>query len=113
MVISLTIAKFLSIHLGDIFRGLSLQSGIGLETTKSLMENQPTNLVLATKRQTRLILPFSSIPKMPLFFFMLLISFKFYLFEKQDYALKVITETNESWAKLVKRSIPAGELSLL
>ncbi|KAH1040509.1 hypothetical protein J1N35_042252 [Gossypium stocksii] len=32
---------------------------------------------------------------------------------KQDYALKVITETNESWAKLVKRSIPAGELSLV
>jgi len=31
---------------------------------------------------------------------------------KQDYALKVIAETNESWAKLVKRSIPAVELSL-
>nr|ATJ00691.1 soluble inorganic pyrophosphatase 7 [Hevea brasiliensis] len=31
----------------------------------------------------------------------------------KDYALKVITETNESWAKLVKRSIPAGDLSLL
>ncbi|KAM6550138.1 hypothetical protein CsatB_021814 [Cannabis sativa] len=31
----------------------------------------------------------------------------------KDYALKVINETNESWAKLVKRSIPAGELSLL
>ncbi|XP_075520793.1 soluble inorganic pyrophosphatase 6, chloroplastic [Primulina tabacum] len=30
----------------------------------------------------------------------------------KDYALKVITETNESWSKLVKRSIPAGELSL-
>ncbi|GAV65111.1 Pyrophosphatase domain-containing protein [Cephalotus follicularis] len=30
----------------------------------------------------------------------------------KDYALKVITETNESWAKLVKRSVPAGELSL-
>ncbi|MBA0562267.1 hypothetical protein Golob_007326 [Gossypium lobatum] len=30
----------------------------------------------------------------------------------KEYALKVITETNESWAKLVKRSIPAGELSL-
>ncbi|XP_059653128.1 soluble inorganic pyrophosphatase 6, chloroplastic-like [Cornus florida] len=30
----------------------------------------------------------------------------------KDYALKVITETNESWAKLVKRSIPAGKLSL-
>ncbi|KAF8019705.1 hypothetical protein BT93_G0410 [Corymbia citriodora subsp. variegata] len=29
------------------------------------------------------------------------------------YALKVITETNESWAKLVKRSIPSGELSLV
>ncbi|XP_039058157.1 soluble inorganic pyrophosphatase 6, chloroplastic-like [Hibiscus syriacus] len=28
----------------------------------------------------------------------------------REYALKVITETNESWAKLVKRSIPAGEL---
>ncbi|CAA2983362.1 soluble inorganic pyrophosphatase 6, chloroplastic-like [Olea europaea subsp. europaea] len=32
---------------------------------------------------------------------------------QRDYALKVITETNESWAKLVKRSIPAGELSLV
>ncbi|KAI3704158.1 hypothetical protein L1987_74373 [Smallanthus sonchifolius] len=31
----------------------------------------------------------------------------------KDYALKVITETNESWAKLVKRSTPAGELSLV
>ncbi|PKI37867.1 hypothetical protein CRG98_041741 [Punica granatum] len=31
----------------------------------------------------------------------------------KDYALKVITETNESWAKLVKRSIPPGELSLV
>ncbi|KAL9243706.1 hypothetical protein vseg_017562 [Gypsophila vaccaria] len=31
----------------------------------------------------------------------------------RDYALKVITETNESWAKLVKRSIGAGELSLV
>ncbi|KAL2346371.1 hypothetical protein Fmac_000371 [Flemingia macrophylla] len=31
----------------------------------------------------------------------------------KDYALKVITETNESWNKLVKRSIPAGELSLV
>ncbi|KAE9599321.1 putative inorganic diphosphatase [Lupinus albus] len=30
----------------------------------------------------------------------------------KDYALKVITETNESWNKLIKRSIPAGELSL-
>ncbi|KAI8026829.1 hypothetical protein LOK49_LG02G00723 [Camellia lanceoleosa] len=30
-----------------------------------------------------------------------------------DYALKVITETNESWAKLVKRSVPLGELSLV
>lgn len=30
----------------------------------------------------------------------------------KDYALKVITETNESWAKLMKRSVPAGELSL-
>ncbi|GKV24273.1 hypothetical protein SLEP1_g33904 [Rubroshorea leprosula] len=30
----------------------------------------------------------------------------------KDYALKIITETNESWAKLVKRTIPAGELSL-
>ncbi|CAN6572906.1 unnamed protein product [Malus baccata var. baccata] len=29
-----------------------------------------------------------------------------------DYALKVITETNESWAKLVKRSIPAEDLAL-
>ncbi|GER43285.1 inorganic pyrophosphatase [Striga asiatica] len=31
----------------------------------------------------------------------------------KDFALKVITETNEAWAKLVKRSIPAGELSLV
>nr|GMD07224.1 soluble inorganic pyrophosphatase 6, chloroplastic-like [Ipomoea batatas]GMD08788.1 soluble inorganic pyrophosphatase 6, chloroplastic-like [Ipomoea batatas] len=31
----------------------------------------------------------------------------------KDYALKVITETNESWAKLVQRSIPSGELSLV
>uniref|UniRef100_A0A6N2LV61 inorganic diphosphatase n=1 Tax=Salix viminalis TaxID=40686 RepID=A0A6N2LV61_SALVM len=31
----------------------------------------------------------------------------------KDYALKVIMETNESWAKLVKRSVPAGELSLV
>ncbi|EPS70106.1 inorganic pyrophosphatase [Genlisea aurea] len=31
----------------------------------------------------------------------------------KEYALKVISETNESWAKLVKRSIPAGELSLV
>ncbi|XP_048422309.1 soluble inorganic pyrophosphatase 6, chloroplastic-like, partial [Pyrus x bretschneideri] len=30
----------------------------------------------------------------------------------KDYALKVIAETNESWAKLVKRSIPAGDLAL-
>ncbi|KAK9942836.1 hypothetical protein M0R45_008484 [Rubus argutus] len=30
----------------------------------------------------------------------------------KEYALKVITETNESWAKLVKRSIPAGDLAL-
>lgn len=30
----------------------------------------------------------------------------------KDYALKVIAETNESWAKLVKRTVPAGELSL-
>ncbi|XP_024967471.1 soluble inorganic pyrophosphatase 6, chloroplastic-like [Cynara cardunculus var. scolymus] len=31
----------------------------------------------------------------------------------KDYALKVIAETNESWSKLIKRSIPAGELSLV
>ncbi|KAL4338830.1 hypothetical protein HN51_049064 [Arachis hypogaea] len=31
----------------------------------------------------------------------------------KDYALKVIKETNESWSKLIKRSIPAGELSLV
>ncbi|CAA2990844.1 soluble inorganic pyrophosphatase 6, chloroplastic [Olea europaea subsp. europaea] len=31
----------------------------------------------------------------------------------KDYALKVITETNESWAKLVTRSISPSELSLL
>jgi len=30
----------------------------------------------------------------------------------QDYTLKIIEETNEAWAKLVKRSVPAGELSL-
>ncbi|KAK1309461.1 hypothetical protein QJS10_CPA09g00618 [Acorus calamus] len=31
----------------------------------------------------------------------------------KDYALKVIAETNESWAKLIKRNVPAGELSLV
>ncbi|CAM8936581.1 unnamed protein product [Rhodiola kirilowii] len=31
----------------------------------------------------------------------------------KEYALKVISETNESWAKLVKRSVTAGELSLV
>ncbi|KAA0031418.1 hypothetical protein IC582_000192 [Cucumis melo] len=31
----------------------------------------------------------------------------------KDYALKVIEETNKSWANLVKRSIPSGELSLV
>nr|XP_043622761.1 soluble inorganic pyrophosphatase 6, chloroplastic-like [Erigeron canadensis] len=31
----------------------------------------------------------------------------------KDYALKVIAEANESWAKLVKRSIPSGKLSLV
>ncbi|KAI4299208.1 hypothetical protein L6164_032688 [Bauhinia variegata] len=31
----------------------------------------------------------------------------------KDYALKVITETKESWNKLVKRSIPSGDLSLV
>ncbi|XP_057433528.1 soluble inorganic pyrophosphatase 6, chloroplastic-like [Lotus japonicus] len=31
----------------------------------------------------------------------------------KDYALKVITETNESWSRLIKRSIHAGELSLV
>ncbi|XP_077217592.1 soluble inorganic pyrophosphatase 6, chloroplastic-like isoform X2 [Tasmannia lanceolata] len=30
-----------------------------------------------------------------------------------DYALKVISETNESWAKLIKRSVYAGDLSLV
>ncbi|XP_010444384.1 PREDICTED: soluble inorganic pyrophosphatase 6, chloroplastic [Camelina sativa] len=30
----------------------------------------------------------------------------------KDYALKIIHETNESWAKLVKRSVSPGELSL-
>ncbi|CAH8321242.1 unnamed protein product [Eruca vesicaria subsp. sativa] len=30
----------------------------------------------------------------------------------KDYALKIIHETNESWAKLVKRSVDAGDLSL-
>ncbi|XP_031392054.1 soluble inorganic pyrophosphatase 6, chloroplastic-like [Punica granatum] len=30
----------------------------------------------------------------------------------KDYSLKVIKETNESWAKPIKRSIPSGELSL-
>jgi hypothetical protein len=34
------------------------------------------------------------------------------VFMLQEYALKVIAETNEAWAKLVKRSVPAGELSL-
>ncbi|KAL4179993.1 hypothetical protein AMTRI_Chr13g89940 [Amborella trichopoda] len=31
----------------------------------------------------------------------------------KEYALKVITETNESWSKLVKRSLPSGGLSLV
>ncbi|XP_059631211.1 soluble inorganic pyrophosphatase 6, chloroplastic-like [Cornus florida] len=31
----------------------------------------------------------------------------------KEYALKVITEANESWAKLIKRSVPAGDLSLV
>ncbi|CAI0464174.1 unnamed protein product [Linum tenue] len=31
----------------------------------------------------------------------------------KDYALKVIKETNESWVKLVKRSIPANDLCLV
>ncbi|XP_024376796.1 soluble inorganic pyrophosphatase 6, chloroplastic [Physcomitrium patens] len=31
----------------------------------------------------------------------------------KDYALKVIEETNNAWANLVKRSVPAGELSLV
>ncbi|VVB18007.1 unnamed protein product [Arabis nemorensis] len=30
----------------------------------------------------------------------------------KDYALKIIQETNESWAKLVKRSVSPGDLSL-
>ncbi|RVW56214.1 hypothetical protein CK203_092261 [Vitis vinifera] len=30
-----------------------------------------------------------------------------------DYALKVITEANESWIKLMKRGTPAGDLSLV
>nr|VDC84844.1 unnamed protein product [Brassica rapa] len=30
----------------------------------------------------------------------------------KDYALEIIHETNESWAKLVKRSVDAGDLSL-
>lgn len=31
----------------------------------------------------------------------------------KDYALKVITEANESWIKLMKRGTPAGDLSLV
>ncbi|GBG75703.1 hypothetical protein CBR_g20327 [Chara braunii] len=31
----------------------------------------------------------------------------------RDYALKVVEETNEFWAKLVKRTTPKGELSLV
>ncbi|XP_073000053.1 soluble inorganic pyrophosphatase 6, chloroplastic [Typha latifolia] len=31
----------------------------------------------------------------------------------KDYALKVIMETNKSWAELMKRSVPSGELSLV
>ncbi|KAG8474350.1 hypothetical protein CXB51_034130 [Gossypium anomalum] len=53
---------------------------------------------------------FSPIPIVPISFFLL--GFLPALDGEQEYALKVITETNESWAKLVKRSIPAGELSL-
>ncbi|KAL0680763.1 hypothetical protein Bca4012_047610 [Brassica carinata] len=37
---------------------------------------------------------------------------RFGLGDKPDYALKIIHETNESWAKLVKRSVDAGDLSL-
>lgn len=48
------------------------------------------------------------------FFFSLFSNSLIILFlDGQDYALKVITETNESWANLVKRSVPAGELSLV
>ncbi|KAL2608807.1 hypothetical protein R1flu_027380 [Riccia fluitans] len=31
----------------------------------------------------------------------------------EEYALRVIEETNNAWANLVKRSVPAGELSLV
>ncbi|KAI8027757.1 hypothetical protein LOK49_LG02G00703 [Camellia lanceoleosa] len=58
-------------------------SEIGSETTRSLLENPQKKFGLRNKAA------------------------------KQDYALKVITETNESWAKLVKRSVPPGELSLV
>jgi inorganic pyrophosphatase len=31
----------------------------------------------------------------------------------KEYAWKVIAKPNEAWAKLMKRSVPAGELSLV
>lgn len=31
----------------------------------------------------------------------------------QEYALKVIEETNQFWSKLVQRKVPSGELSLV
>lgn len=52
----------------------------------------------------------------PCFYFLLVLDERAngrFTLHYQDYALKIITETNESWAKLVKRSIAAGELSLV
>jgi len=40
-------------YLVVIFRALSLQSGTGSETIRSLMGNLPTGLVLATRQQAR------------------------------------------------------------
>ncbi|CAM6013528.1 unnamed protein product [Sphagnum balticum] len=63
-----------------------LQFEIGSETTKFQMGNLPASLALVTKQQISVL---------------------------QEYAWKVIAKPNEAWAKLVKRSVPARELSLV
>jgi len=63
-----------------------LQCEIGSETTKFQMGNLPASLALGTKQQISVL---------------------------QEYAWKVIAKPNEAWAKLVKRSVPARELSLV
>ncbi|CAK9257876.1 unnamed protein product [Sphagnum jensenii] len=63
-----------------------LQFEIGSVTTKFQMGNLPASLALVTKQQISVLL---------------------------EYAWKVIAKPNEARAKLVKRSVPAGELSLV